>query len=226
MFHQASTCTRFLAGSIALAGLSLILITNAPAQQAAQRGPARCRSQPPCPCRATPYSERLMIYYEMVPYGQGYAARLTQNPFPGSPLRQAQIQLEAGDTITAIDDVPIRSAQQLEQHHSQTKVTFLNVRTNRLEARYVMLPPFAGPGPGPAPIPGPGPIPGPSLGILGAPVVIQLQGGGRASPRRLYRALFLLLLLPSAWPCRACESPRSRPVARPSSRGCVLAIPF
>lgn len=123
------------------------------------------------------YSPNLGIYYQLVPYGAGYAARLTQPPLAGSPLSQAQIQLEAGDTITALDDMALVGPQSLESHYAQTKVTFINVRTNQLEARYATLAGAAPPpNPGPFPPQPPQPPSGMSLGVFGVPTTLYVQG--------------------------------------------------
>jgi len=92
------------------------------------------------------YSRRLGIFYQLVSYGGSYGAQLTAPPVPGSPLSQAQAQLEQGDTITHIDNAPLTSVEQLEQHHSQTAIAFVNVRTGGAEARWVYLPPQNDPG--------------------------------------------------------------------------------
>jgi hypothetical protein len=86
------------------------------------------------------YSQRFGVYYELVPIGDAYGARLTGLPVPGSPLLQGQAVLETGDIITHLDSVPITAAAELERHHSQTAVAFVNVRTGQAEARWVYLP--------------------------------------------------------------------------------------
>jgi hypothetical protein len=92
------------------------------------------------------YSRRLGIYYEFVRYGNAFGARLKTDPVPGSPLLQAQAQLERGDMLTHLDGYPITGTAQLENHHSKTSVTFVNVRTGRPEVRWVYLPIQGAPG--------------------------------------------------------------------------------
>ena len=139
-------------------------------------------AQAPSVGRAAAYSPNLGCSYEMFPYGQGFALRLAGPPAPNSPLRQPQIQLEAGDTIVALDDIPITNTTMLETHHSQTKVTFINTRTNQIEARWVYLPaqgvppvpPPYPPMPPQPPVP-PYPPAGPFvLGVVGTPVMVNL----------------------------------------------------
>jgi len=87
------------------------------------------------------FSPNFRIYYQLVPfYGtETYGAQLTQPPLRDSPILQPQIQLEQGDVITHLDSVPIRNAAELENHYTQTSVTFINSRTNQLETRWVTL---------------------------------------------------------------------------------------
>jgi hypothetical protein len=92
------------------------------------------------------FSPRLGIYYEWVHYGSAYGARLTEDPVPGSPLLQEQVQLERGDMITHLDNSPITGPAELENHHGQTAVAFVNVRTKAPEARWLYLPAMGTPG--------------------------------------------------------------------------------
>lgn len=82
---------------------------------------------------ASGYSRQLGIYYQIV----GNGARLTANPVAGSPM--AQIRLEAGDVITALDGQAIRSGADLDNHVSQTSVTLVDVRTGQTKVGYVNL---------------------------------------------------------------------------------------
>jgi S1-C subfamily serine protease len=89
-------------------------------------------------------------------------------------LRQPQINLKAGDTITHLDGLPLTSTLQLEQHHSQTSVTFVNGLTGQIKTRWTLLPPpGAGVGGGDA---GGGPVPGMSLGIMAVTVQVDTPG--------------------------------------------------
>lgn len=92
------------------------------------------------------YSPRLGIYYQLVPYGAWFGAVLTQDPGPHSPLAQPQIALERGDTITHLDGTPITNAGELENHHSRTSVTFVNIRTGLPQTNWTDLPPPGGAG--------------------------------------------------------------------------------
>jgi S1-C subfamily serine protease len=140
------------------------------------------RVAPAAPPATVQYSPRMGIYFNLTPYGTYYGAQLTQDPFPGSPLSQPQINLKAGDTITHLDGVPLTSALQLEQHHSQTSVTFVNVRTGQIKTRWVYLPPpGAGVGGGGGGVGG-GPVPGMSLGIMAVTVQVNIPGVDAAAP--------------------------------------------
>ncbi|MDO9315332.1 MAG: PDZ domain-containing protein [Burkholderiaceae bacterium] len=160
----------------------------AQAQDAPRAAP---RVAPAAPPAAAQYSPRMKIYFNLRPYGANYGARLTQDPLPGSPLRQPQINLKAGDTITALDGLPLTSPLQLEQHHSQTSVTYLNVRTGRIRTLWAYLPP-PGAGVGDEGVGG-GPVPGMSLGIMAMPVQVNMPGVAPAPPG----------FPPSAWPTRS-----------------------
>jgi S1-C subfamily serine protease len=165
-----------LAKAWILASVALLLLAGwqhaAEAQDAPRAAP---RLAPAAPPAAAQYSPRMKIYFNLTPYGTYYGAQLTQDPFPGSPLRQPQINLKAGDTITHLDGVPLTSALQLEQHHSQTSVTFVNVRTGQIKTRWAHLPP---PDAGVAG----GPVPGMSLGIMAVTVQVNTPGVAAAAP--------------------------------------------
>jgi len=102
------------------------------------------------------YSPRLGIYYEMVPVNGGSGARLTANPVARSPLITREGQWERGDIITHLDSMPITSPAELENHHSQTAVSYINARTGQMESRWVNLPAMNGPGTPAYPTSGPG----------------------------------------------------------------------
>jgi len=133
------------------------------------------RVAPTAPPAAVQFSPRMGIYFRLTPYAGYYGAQLTQDPLPGSPLRQPQINLKAGDTITQLDGIPLTSAAQLEQHHSETSVTFFNVRSNQINTRWAILPPPAGGASG-----GSGPAPGMSLGLMAVPVQVNIPGAAAA----------------------------------------------
>lgn len=164
-----------------LACVALLLLAGGQQAAEAQDAPrAAPRVAPAAPPAAAQYSPRMKIYFNLTPYGTYYGAQLAQDPFPGSPLRQPQINLKAGDTITHLDGVPLTSALQLEQHHSQTSVTFVNVRTGQIKTRWAYLPPpGAGMEGGGV---GGGPVPGMSLGIMAMPVQVNIPGVAAAAP--------------------------------------------
>ena len=58
-------------------------------------------------------------------------ARLTQDPTPGSPA--AQLQLEPGDTIFELDGIRFRQHQDVLNHTAWTTMRFINVRTNGVQ---------------------------------------------------------------------------------------------
>lgn len=162
-----------------LASVELLLLTGWQRAAEAEVEPrAAPRVAPAAPSAAVQYSPRMGIYFKLRPYGTHFGAQLTQDPFPGSPLSQPQIHIKAGDTITHLDGVPLSSALQLEQHHSQTSVTFVNVRTGQIKTRWTTLPPpDAGVGGG-----GGGPVPGMSLGIMAVTVQVNIPGVAAAAP--------------------------------------------
>jgi len=158
-----------------LASVALLLLTGWQRAAEAEVEPrAAPRVAPAAPPAAVQYSPRMGIYFNLRPYGTHFGAQLTQDPFPGSPLSQPQINLKAGDTITHLDGVPLTSALQLEQHHSQTSVTFVNVRTGQIKTRWTNLPP---PGGGV----GGGLVPGMSLGIMAVTVQVNIPGVAAAA---------------------------------------------
>jgi len=162
-----------------LASVALLLLAGWQHAAEAQVVPrAAPRVAPAAPPAAVQYSPRMGIYFNLTPYGTYFGAQLTQDPFPGSPLRQPQIKLKAGDMITHLDDVPLSSALQLEQHHSQTSVPFVDVRTGQIKTRWTHLPP---PGAGVGGGGGGGPVPGMSLGIMAVTVQVNTPGVAAAA---------------------------------------------
>lgn len=142
------------------------------------------------------FSPTLGISYRFVRYGRGFGAVLTRNAAPGSPM--SQIRLERGDMITHLDNQPIYSAADLESHHSQTSVAFVNIRTNQLQSEWVALPfPDAPPAP-PAPPDQPWQVITPpngqySLGVTASQVSVSTgvqytpQGGAISATRQALR---------------------------------------
>ncbi len=153
-----------------------VLVPIAFGQEPEDRSSQQPRALPqpsaaPIPWPGTYYSPRLRANFSIEPYGYYVTARLVTHPDYGSPLNQPQILLEAGDVIVRLDNMPLRNALQLEQHHSQTVVTFRNIRTGLLENRLVYLPPPWNGGPIP-------PWPQPRPYVLGVHVVpVQVNVG-------------------------------------------------
>jgi hypothetical protein len=76
------------------------------------------------------FNARLGIWFTPIPYADGSSGvRLTRYPVPGSPM--AQIELEPGDTIYALDGESLRGDDDLNAHYGATTVDFINVRNNR-----------------------------------------------------------------------------------------------
>jgi hypothetical protein len=84
------------------------------------------------------FARNLGIYYQLVPYGQSFGARLTRNAVAGSPL--GQLEFETGDMIVAMDKQGIARPEDVDGHLAQTELTFVNVRTNGLESRSLWIP--------------------------------------------------------------------------------------
>lgn len=149
----------------------------------ARAQPPRPSAPPPGPVQAPATSQdrfaaNLGISYQLVPNGNAYGARLTRYPVAGSPA--AQLQLEPGDMITSLDNLPIYGPTDVLNHSAYTTVVYVNIRTGRPQSGAVFIP-----GPGPPNPPGPGPGPGPRyvLGVVTVPVTLN-DGGGASSARR------------------------------------------
>jgi hypothetical protein len=84
------------------------------------------------------FAQNLGIAYEPVRFGDGtFGVKLTRYPVPGSP--GAQLGLEPGDIITALDDMPFRTPDDVLNHTKDTTVRLINVRTNApVDARVVL----------------------------------------------------------------------------------------
>ncbi len=94
---------------------------------------------------AMQFSPRLRLYYELVPYNDGFGARLTQPPLRDSPVNP--IGLEPGDMIIQLDERPILAPAELENHYAETSVTFINIRTGQPGVGRIILPWFSPPKP-------------------------------------------------------------------------------
>ncbi len=111
------------------------------------------------------YSSQLGIYYQLVPYGSNgglnpstgnydpnnppgsggypvqassYGARLTRYPVARSA--SAYLQLEPGDMIVSLDNLPIYGPDDVNNHRFQTSMVFVNVRTSQPQAANIILP--------------------------------------------------------------------------------------
>jgi hypothetical protein len=81
----------------------------------------------------------LGISYEVIRYSDGtIGARLTRFPAPNSG--GAQIGLEPGDVVFALDNVRFQQPGDILNHRYQTSVYFVNVRTGMVEVRWANLP--------------------------------------------------------------------------------------
>ncbi len=85
-------------------------------------------------------SGNLGITYQVVQLGDRLGAKVIRPPVAGSPA--AAIGLEPGDLIYEIDGLPIRHFVDVLNHNGKTSLSFVNVRTNRAETRWVDLPAF------------------------------------------------------------------------------------
>ena len=116
------------------------------------------------------FAQNLGIYYRLVPYyGSGYnpitgnydpsnppgggdgapaqapypgsysyGARLTRYPVPYSPA--AYLQLEPGDMIVSLDNLPIYGPYDVESHRFQTSTVFINIRTGMPQVANMYIP--------------------------------------------------------------------------------------
>lgn len=165
-----------------MSGAALAIAAQGGIAQAQYAPSAPVQAQAPAYSTAGQYSPRLMIYYRLVPYGNGYGARLTQPPLPGSPLAQPQIALEPGDMITHLDGTPITTANELETHVDQTSVQFVNIRNNQRQVAWATLPSGSAPNPNPGPFPPPAPNGPYVLGVVTVPVMVNAGQFYSAAP--------------------------------------------
>jgi hypothetical protein len=114
------------------------------------------------------FAPNIGIFFRLVSVGDAAGARLTRDPVAGSGA--AQLRLEPGDTIYLLDELPIRMAVDVMNHHARTDVVFINVRTNRPQAGVMVLPPYT-----PLPADVPQEIFAANLGVHYQP--IPLDGG-------------------------------------------------
>ena len=109
------------------------------------------------------YAAKLGIWYRLVPYGYGgsytsnqgnynpnfppgsypaqapvtYGARLSRYPVAGSPC--AYLQLEPGDMIVSLDNLPFYGPNDILSHYGPTSMIFVNVRTGQPQPAFVLL---------------------------------------------------------------------------------------
>jgi hypothetical protein len=88
----------------------------------------------------------LGIAFTLVRIGDAAGARLTRLPMAKSAA--GQLRLEPGDTIIRLDGLPIRAAVDVLNHHGDTEVVFINVRTGLPQSAVVKLPDWTPPPPG------------------------------------------------------------------------------
>jgi hypothetical protein len=91
------------------------------------------------------YAPNLGIEFELVPAGNAMGARLTKAPIAGSGA--ARLGLVVGDVITLLDDLPIRYAVDVMNHHGVTDVVFKRAGSERLQKFRVALRDFTPPPP-------------------------------------------------------------------------------
>jgi S1-C subfamily serine protease len=95
---------------------------------------------------ATFVADNLGIRYLPIPLNDGaFGLRLTAAPAPGSPA--AQLRLNPGDMVLALDGQPITNPNDLLTHINQTTVDFVNATTNTVLRGVVNLPAPSGPQP-------------------------------------------------------------------------------
>jgi hypothetical protein len=85
------------------------------------------------------FASNLGVYYQKTPYLDGtFGARLTRYPVANSPA--AQLKLEPGDTIFALNGQRFTAPDDIQSHTQQTTVEFVNVRTNGSQKSDVYIP--------------------------------------------------------------------------------------
>ncbi len=113
------------------------------------------------------FAKHLGISYVPVTYSNGtFGLRLIAPPAPGSP--GAELQLDTGDVVFALDGQRFTIANDVQNHFDMTSVSYVDASTQTRRNGNVMLPPAGGP---PAPE---------SLPTVGAPVLAM--GGNQIGP--------------------------------------------
>jgi hypothetical protein len=124
---------------------------QAPAPAPAPNAPQYRQVPAPMPTPMPPgayYSWRMQASFvvqpiDLSPYGwPGYrpVAQLVSMPLPFSPL--SRIGLTPGDMITRLDDIPIRTYADLDNHYTLTKITFIRQGTYYAQQAWVDLGPL------------------------------------------------------------------------------------
>ncbi len=92
---------------------------------------------------ATPqplFAANLGVFYVPVRYGDGtFGLSVSQTPQPGTPA--AQLQLDPGDVIFALDNQRFTSGTDVANHYNQTSVDYVDSATNTRMRGVVMLGP-------------------------------------------------------------------------------------
>ena len=86
------------------------------------------------------YAGNLGIFFQMVPHGQTFAARLTRDPLAETPGER--LRFEPGDAVVELDDCVLREPIDVQLHRLQTTVRFVNVRTGNLQTAQADLGPW------------------------------------------------------------------------------------
>jgi hypothetical protein len=100
-------------------------------------------NEPPPATMKDYFAANLGIFYQLVPYGKAYGARITRSPVTDSPA--AQLGLEPGDLITALDGQTIYGPAEVLNHVAYTTIDFVNVRTGQLQKGTLYILPGSGP---------------------------------------------------------------------------------
>jgi hypothetical protein len=112
---------------------------RSPAQDYRETGSQAAPAPVPPETPGELYAANLGISYEVVRYPGGtIGARLTRFPPPNSPA--AQLGLEPGDVVFALDDVRFQRPNDILNHRYQTSVYFINVRNGLSQFGWINLP--------------------------------------------------------------------------------------
>jgi hypothetical protein len=84
------------------------------------------------------YARNFAMSYQLMPIGKKFGARITRILPVNSPLKPAD--LVPGDILVLIDDEPIGSPRDVENHVRDTKIIYVDVRTGLVKKANVTLP--------------------------------------------------------------------------------------